>query len=159
MGVCTTVYAVNAKMMRKIKTDNENMAFIVGECEENEAWEVAKYEFDKSIEVFISLLYEANAKKSAKFIDSEYADLELFDYEPYDIWAISPSKVKMMIKELENITWESLKTDKGSKEVTDRRNNILTENELKGYLEELSDIKQFLNEVLKQGNYLLFTEA
>jgi hypothetical protein len=159
MGVCTTMYALNTKMMKKVKADNENLAFIVGECEEDKTWQVAKYEFDKSIEIFINILHEAGATKSAKLMDSEYADLELFEYEPYDIWSIPPSKVKTIVEELESITVESLKTDSGDSKISDRRNNILREEELESYLEEFGDIKQFLNEALIQKNYLVFTEA
>ena len=159
MGVCTTMYAVNTKMMKKIKADNENLAFVVGECEENEVWNVTKYEFDKSVEVFINIFYVTGAKKSAKLIDSEYADLGIFEYDSYDIWAVSPAKVKMMLKELESINFELLKTDEGNKEITDQRNNTLTEDELASYLGDLSDIKQFLNETSMQSNYLIFTEA
>lgn len=158
MGVCTTMYAINTTMMKKIKADNENIAFMVGECEKNESWEVTKYDFDKSIEVFINILYVAGAKKSAKLIDSEYADLDIFEYDSYDIWAITPSKVKMMAKELERINWEILKKGEVNKEITDRRNNVLTENELMSYLDDLNDIKQFLNKALLQENYLVFTE-
>ncbi|MCU0437173.1 MAG: DUF1877 family protein [Raineya sp.] len=159
MGVCTTMYAVNTKMMKKIKADNENLAFVVGECEENEVWNVTKYEFDKSIEVFIDIFDVAGAKRSAKLINSEYADLDIFEYDSYDIWTVSPAKVKTMVKELESINIELLKTKEGNEEITDRRNRILTKDELASYLDDLSDIKQFLNETSLQSNYLIFTEA
>ena len=159
MGVTTTAYSVEPKMMKKVRADNENFAFIFGDCEEeNEIWKVESYDFDKGIETYIDIFREAGFNKTARNIDSEYADLDVFDYGGYDIWAIPPSGLKAMCKELANSTFEVLKA-KNLSEVTDRRGDSLLDSELESYLSDIEGIKKFFDKTFEQGNYLIFAEA
>jgi hypothetical protein len=169
MGVNTTAYAISPKMMRKVRADNDNLAYVFDYFEDEDGifgagedkskvWEVESYDFDTGIETYIDIFREAGFTKTAKNIDCEYADLDAFDYGGYDIWAIPPSGVKAMCKELENATFEVLKAKELS-EVTDRRGNSLIDSELESYLSDIEGIKKFLNEAFEQGNYLIFSEA
>ncbi len=36
MGLTTIVYSITEDMLKKIKSDNENLAFVFGECEKDE---------------------------------------------------------------------------------------------------------------------------
>ena len=63
-----------------------------------------------------------------------------------------------MCKELEHVTFESLKAKKLS-EVTDRRGNPLTNDQLESYLSDIDGIKAFFREAMEKGHYLLFAEA
>lgn len=169
MSVNTTTYSIPPKVMRKIKANNENLAYVfdyfededgifgVGEDKTN-LWEVESYDFDSQIDVYIKIFREAGFTKTAKNIDSEYADLDVFDYGGYDIWAIPPSSVKAMCKEIENATLEVLKS-KNLSEITDRRGNPLLDNELESYLSDIKGIKKFFDKAFEHGNYLIFAEA
>lgn len=157
MGVNTTAYSIEPKMMKKVRADNENFAFIFGECEdESEIWKVESYDFDTGIDVFIKIFREANCIETAKKIDSEYADLDVFDYNGYDIWAITPSSVKAMCKEIEKANFD--KQEFGN-EITDRRGTVLLDSELESYLSDIEGIKKFFDKVFEQGNYVIFSEA
>jgi len=159
MGVNTTAYSIPPKMMRKIKADNDNLGYVFGDCEdENERWEVESYDFDTGVDVFIKIFREADFIKTARNIDSEYADLDAFDFGGYDIWAVTPAGVKAMCKELENETFEVLKA-KNLSEVTDRRGDKMPESLLESYLSDIEGIKKFFDKAFEQGNYLVFAEA
>jgi hypothetical protein len=168
MGVCTTAYSIPPKMMRKIRTNNDNLAYVFDYFEDDDGifgagedkskiWEVESYDFDTVIETYIDIFREAGFTKTAKNIDSGNEDLDEFDFAGYDIWAIPPSGVKAMCKELENATFEVLKAQKLS-EVTDRRGNALLDSELESYLSDIEGIKKFLDKAFEHGNYLIFAE-
>lgn len=169
MGVTTTAYSIPPKMMRKIRADNENLAYIFDYFEDEDGifgagedksklWEIESYDFNKGIETYISIFRYSGFEKTARNVDSEYADLETFDYGGYDIWAIPPSGLKAMCKELEKTTFEALKAKELS-EVTDRRGNPLLDSELESYLGDIEGIKIFFDKAFEQGNYLIFAEA
>jgi len=159
MGVVTIAYSVEPKMMKKVRADNEKFAFIFGECEdESEHWEVESYDFDTGIDAYIQIFRGAGFTKTAKSIDSEYADLDIFDYNGYDIWVIPPSGVKVICKEIEKATFETLKAKELS-EITDRRGTKMQESLIESYLSDIEGIKNFLGKTLEKGNYLLFSEA
>ncbi len=169
MGVNTTAYSITPKMMKKVRADNENLGYIfdyvededgiygVGE-DKSKLWEIESYDFDKGIETYIHIFREAGFTKTARNIDSEYADLDAFDYGGYDAWAISPSGVKAMCKELANATFEVMKA-KEFPDITDRRGSPLLESELESYLSDIEGIKKFFDKASEQGNYLIFAEA
>jgi hypothetical protein len=168
MGVCTTAYSIPPKMMRKIRANNDNLGYVFDYIEDEDGifgagedkskiWEVESYDFDTVIETYITIFRESGYKKTARNIDSEYADLDAFDYGGYDIWAIPPSGVKVMCKELENVTFEVLKTKELS-EVTDRRGNTLLDSELESYLSDIDGIKKFFDKAFEHRNYLIFAE-
>ncbi|MEY4529507.1 MAG: hypothetical protein RLZZ156_228 [Deinococcota bacterium] len=159
MGVTTNAYSLEPKIIKKIRADNENLAFILGDCEdESQHWKVESYDFDKGIETYITMMREAGFVKTAKNIDSEYADLDLFDYNDNDLWIIPPSQVKAMCKELENVTFESLRA-KNLSDITDRRGNPLNNDQLESYLSDIDGIKAFFRKAMEKGHYLLFAEG
>ena len=159
MGVTTNAYSLEPKMIKKVRADNENIAFILGDCEdESQHWKVESYDFDTSIETYITMMREAGFVKTAKSINCEYADLDIFDYNGNDLWVIPPSQVKAMCKELENVTFESLKAKKLS-DITDRRGNPLNNDQLENYLSDIDGIKAFFRKAMEKGHYLLFAEA
>lgn len=56
-------------MIRKIRADNENLAYIFGDCEdEKDIWKLDKHDFDTGIEVIISILREAGFIKTKENI-------------------------------------------------------------------------------------------
>lgn len=163
MGVITTAYSIPATLMRKVRADNDNLAYVVGECEEDERWKLESFDFDKGIEETISILREAGCEKTAKKFDCEnyfYSDNSSYiEYDGYDVWTIPPLQVKTMLKELEKVNIEELQAKGNINEITDRRGTLLPESLYESYIDDLKSIKKFLKEVVGQGNYLLFTEA
>lgn len=169
MGVLTTAYSIPPEVMTKVRADNENLGYILDYFEDEDGifgagedkgklWEIESYDFDKGIEVYIHIFREAGFTKTARNIDSEYADLDAFDYGGYDTWLIPPSGVKAMCKELEKATFEVLKA-KEFPDITDRRGSPLLDNELESYLSDIEGIKKFFDKTFEQGNYLIFAEA
>jgi hypothetical protein len=170
MGVTTTAYSVPPKMMRKIRADNEKLAFVFGYFEdedgvfsasddEKKRWEVENCDFDSSIDVYIKIFRTAGYEKTARKIDSEYADLDTFEYGGYDIWVVPPSGVKAITRELEDATFEVLKAKTIGGEITDRRGNLLNQDLLESYLSDIESFKNFFNKAFAQGHYLIFAEA
>jgi Domain of unknown function (DUF1877) len=160
MGVTTNAYSLEPKMIKKVRADNENIAFILGDCEiESQHWKVESYDFDTGIEVHIKIMREAGYTKTAKNINSEYADLDIFDYNGYDIWVIPPSQVKAMVKELENATFETIKAKNIGGQVTDRRGTVLVDSLFESYLSDIDGIRAFFRKAMEKGHYLLFAEA
>lgn len=163
MGVITTAYSTPTNLMRKVRADNDNLAYVLGECEEDERWKLESYDFDTGIEVIISILREAGCEKTAKRFNCEnyfYSDDSSYiDYDGNDIWTIPPSQVKTMLKELEKVNIDELISKGNVNGITDRRGNLLPESLYESYVDDLKGIRKFLKETTEQGNYLLFTEA
>lgn len=159
MGVITVAYSITANMLRKIRNDNENLAYIKEPEDENSRWKVEELDFDSGIEPTISILREVGCPKTAKNLNCEYADLDLFDYNGYDIWTVSPSQVAAMLKELEKVNVKELIAKGNVNEVTDRRGAVLQESLYESYVSDLVSIKKFIKQTVEEGNYLLFTEA
>ncbi|MBX7172326.1 MAG: YfbM family protein [Pyrinomonadaceae bacterium] len=163
MGVITTAYSIPPNLMRKIRADNDNLAFILEPEDENPNWKVEDYDFDKAIEELISFLQEFGYKKTAEKINCEtyfYSDSKNYlDYDGYDIWIIPPSQVKSMFDELKNATLSELKKKGVANEMHDRRGSRIPENFYESYFMDIVNLKNFLKKVAGQGNYLLFTEA
>lgn len=178
MGVTTTIYSVEPVMMKKVEEDNENLAYITGDCEENENWKVASFDFDTSVNTYIYIFFNAGAKECRKLIDSEYADLDLFDYNGYNIWTVSPSAVQTMMEELEALTpavedkiisYSLMEIVNGVVlidnqevevlKVADRRGRLLSSDEIRSYLDSVRSFKKFLQTVIEKKNYLLFSEV
>lgn len=158
MGVTTTAYSVSDKMMKKVRADNENLAFVYGECDESEAWQVDKYSFER-IDTYISILHAAGCEKTAKSIDSGDHALDEFDYGGCDSWTVSAAGVKAMVNDLGKADFTSLKTDKYGQPITDGWGKALLPSELESYLGDFDGIKEFFNRTLEQGNCLIFAEA
>jgi hypothetical protein len=163
MGVITTAYSIPLNLMRKIRSDNDNLVYLLDPEVENVRWKVEKYGFDTGVEVIISILREVGCEKTAKNIDCEnyfYSDNSSYlDYDDYDIWIIPPSQVKAMLKELEKVNVKELIAKGNVNEIKDRRGTLLPENLYKSYVGDLKDLRKFLDKTAEAGNYLLFTEA
>jgi hypothetical protein len=170
MGVTTTAYSLELKMIKKVRANNDNLAYVFDYFEDEDGvfgpgedktkpWQVESYDFDSSIDVYIQIFREAGYTKTAKSIDCEYADLDAFDYGGYDIWVVPPSGIKAMVKELENAAFEVLKAKGIGSQVTDRRGNAIPESTFEGYLSDIKGIKEFFNKAFMQGHYLVFAEA
>ncbi|MFT3980066.1 MAG: hypothetical protein QM687_06315 [Ferruginibacter sp.] len=169
MGVTTTIYSVEPGMMKKVEEDNENLAYITGDCEENENWEVASFDFDSGVDTYINIFFNAGAKESRKLIDSGYAELGLFDFNGYDIWAIPPSAVEIMQDELEALTpamedkiiSDNLVDNHETEvmKIKDRRGTVLPGDAIRGYLDDIEKFKEFLYKAKEQKNYLIVIEG
>jgi len=178
MGVTTTIYSVEPGMMKKVEEDNEKLAYITGDCEENENWKAESFDFDTGVNTYIKIFFNAGAKETRKMIDSEYVDLDLFDFNGYNIWVLPPSDVQTMMGELDaitpaveekiisyslmNIVNGTIVIDNHEVEVlkiTDRRGRPLSPDEIRGYLDSVRSFKAFLQKVVEQKNYLIFSEA
>jgi hypothetical protein len=157
MGVITTAYSVAADLVKKIRKDNDLIGSIIEPEEEGAA--VSSFDFDTTVEAWVSVLEAAKYKKTAKYINSEQFDTGVLDYDGYDMWLVTPSQVQAMVKELRLATWEQLKAIGLAAEVTDRRGSKLLEEEYEGYFSTLSSFKTFLDGAAQLGHYLLFTEA
>ena len=81
MGVITQAYSIPPKLMRKIRTDHDNLSYIVeADDDENPDWKVENYDFDTGIEETITILCVAGCEKTAKKIDCEnyfYSDSKI----------------------------------------------------------------------------------
>lgn len=156
MGVDTTAYSVPADLVKKIRRNND---LIGGVIEPEDGADFARFDFDSSVEVWVSVLRAAEYKKTAKNIDSEQFDTGMLDYDGYDMWLVPPSQLKAMLKELEPASWEQLRTAGLAAEATDRRGTLLLESEYEGYFCSIDEFRAFLQTASQQGHYLLFTEA
>ncbi len=169
MGVTTTIYSVEPGMTKKVEEDNKNLAYITGDCEESEKWKVESFDFDTGVDTYINIFFNAGAREARKMIDSEYTDLDLFDFNGYNIWTVSPDGVKTMLKELEAFTPEMEDKivndnliDNHEVEVMklkDRRGTVLSGDEIRGYLDSITSFKKFLQQVKEQHYYLIFIEG
>jgi hypothetical protein len=164
MGVLCTAYSIPAPLMRKIRADNDNLAFILGiEDEIQPEWKVDDYDFDKGFEDIIGVLRQCGYRKIYKLLDGEgyfYSeDKNYIDYEGYDIWIVTPANVKFIVKELEKVTLAQIKAAGIAEPLTDYYNKVIPENSYKSYLGYIRDMKKFFNKAAGQGNYLLFAEA
>lgn len=157
MGVVTTVYSVPADLVRKIRKDNDLIGSVIDPEEGSTVQE--SFDFDSSVEAWVSVLRAADYVETAKNIDSEQFDTGLLDYDGYDMWLVPPSQVRSMLKELQPASWEQLRTAGLAAEVTDRRGTKLRESEYEGYFCILDQFKTFLEGAALHGHYLLFTEA
>ena len=163
MGVLTTAYSIPPNLMRKIRSDNDNLTYLLDPEDENVRWKVEEYGFDTGVEVIIRILREAGCEKSAKNIDCEtyfYSDNSSYlDYDGYDMWIVPPAQVKAMFKELEKVKVEELQAKGIVNEITDRRGTVLPESLYQSYVGDLNEIRKFLSKTAEAGNYLLFAEA
>lgn len=157
MGVTTTAYSVSDEMIKKVRTDNANLAYIFGECDESDVWPVDSHSFER-IDTYISILHAAGCATAAKAIDSGDHTLDEFDYDS-DIWTVKPAGVEVMVSELGKADFTSLKTDQYGEPITDGWGKALLPSELESYLSDFDGIKEFFNKVAEQGNYLILSEG
>jgi len=164
MGVLCTGYSIPAPLMRKIRADNDNLAFILGISEdENPNWKVDDYDFDKSFEDLIGVLQRCGYRKTYKLLDGEgyfYSEGgNYIDYEGYDIWFVSPANVKFIVKDLETVTLAKIKAAGNAEQLTDYYGKVIPESSYESYLSYIQDMKKFFKSAAEKGNYLLFAEA
>ena len=99
---------------------------------------------------------------TAKNLDCEsffYSDKGTLEYDGYDVWAIPPSQVKAMAKELESVNFSGLTTAGLANEVSDKRGTTIPESLYESYFGDIEEIKKFIKTAGDQGHYLLFAEA
>ena len=89
MSVSTTAYSIDAKTLKKLKHDEDNFAFLFGDCDDDERWETERYDFDTNINFYVSLFRRVGLETVGTNIDSEAS--ELGNYDAYDIWFV-PTK-------------------------------------------------------------------
>ncbi|HQY65312.1 MAG TPA: hypothetical protein PK141_28155 [Polyangiaceae bacterium] len=62
MGVLTVLYSVPPAIMKKVRADNERLAFVFGDEETDDpAWRAASYDFDKRFYEFATIVSAAGA--------------------------------------------------------------------------------------------------
>ena len=163
MRVMTNAYSVPANLMKRIRRNNDLLANILEPEEKNPDWKVENYDFDKGIESYLSLLRAGNCVKTAKYFDCEtffYSESAgSLEYDSYDVWAIPPSKVKAVSKELDGVTLESLTKSGVANEVSDRRNWVIPEDQYPSYFGDIEQLKEFVKTAAELGHYLIFAEA
>lgn len=163
MGVVTTAYSVPPKIMRKIRADNDNLAYVLG-YEIKPEWEFEEMDFGKHFEEYIIILREAGHHKIYDKIDLEsflYSDDEskFVEYDGYEICFISPSAVKTVVKEFEKVKIDELKADSIAKEITDYWGKIIPEYEYDYYIGNIERMKEFFGKAAGQGNFIIFATA
>lgn len=165
MGVTTNAYSIPPPMMRKIRADNENLAYILdlGVDEEKTKWKVERFDFETRIDETHSILRACGYRTAAKSLDLEnyfYSKgRNYLDYERYNVWILTPSEVKKIAEELENATFKKLKAVGLANAATDYDGKIIPENDYDYYVGDINEIKKFFKKNAEQGNYLLFAVA
>jgi len=165
MGVLTTGYSITPPLMRKIRADNDNLAFLLGTDQETEPiWKtIESYDFDKSFADIIGVLLQCGYRRVYKLLDGEgyfYGENSNYiDYDGYDIWFVTPSKVKFIVDELETVTLAKIKPIEETEPLTDYYNTIIPESLYENYLGYIEDMRRFFKKAAEKGNYLLFAEA
>lgn len=165
MGVLTTGYSIPPPLMRKIRADNDNLASVLGIDEEENPNRktVDEYDFDKGFADIIGVLQHCGYEKVYKLLDGEgyfYGDSEHYiEYDGYDIWFVTPAKVKFIVGELETVTLAKIKAAAEIEPLRDYYNNIIPENIYENYLGYIESMKKFFKKAAEKGNYLLFAEA
>ncbi len=158
MGVITTAYSVSAEMMKKIKSDKENLKLIFGEWEEQSPHPEDKiYDFDERGFEIAYILRSSGYEKGAATLDVDANDY--FDYEGYNVWIATPTQLKAISKELAKATYEDLKTIGLANETKNYDNDVIPEYEYESYVGEIDDIKKFFKDAADQGNSLIFALA
>ncbi|HQU82471.1 MAG TPA: DUF1877 family protein [Pyrinomonadaceae bacterium] len=163
MGVETNAYSIPPKMMRKIKNNNDNLAYVLG-YEEKPDWKFDEMDFGKRFEENIVILREAGHGKIHDTLDLEeivYSEDErkFIDYDGYEICIISPSNVKKVSREFENVKFGKLKANSIAKEITDYYGQIIREYEYDYYISNLKQMKKFFANAAEKGNYIIFATA
>jgi hypothetical protein len=164
MGVITTAYAIPAPLMRKIRADHDNLAFVLDNGdEEHPKWKVEQFDFDGRIDETHSILRACGYRKAAESLDLENyfypKGRNYLDYEGYNVWILTPAEIKKVAAELENATFEELKAKGLANEATDYDGKIIDEFDYHYYVGDIAEIKKFFETNAGQGNYLLFAVA
>jgi len=165
MGVITTAYSIPPSMMRKIRADHDNLAYILdlGIDEEKPKWKIEQFDFDGRIDETHSILRACGYRKAATSLDLEnyfYSDgPNYLDYEGYNVWILTPAVVKQVAKELEPATFKELKRVGLANEATDYHAKVIDEFDYHYYVGDIEKIKEFFETNAEQGNYLLFAVA
>lgn len=160
MGVLTTMYSVPPQMMKKINADNERLAFVTGDAEDEDGgnWKCDSIDFDKHYVEVIGLLNTAGHNKVYKILDVESSEGDL-ELDPYDLLLVKPAKVKKLAELLKGVTPASIKKELEGKEVTDYYGKPMLDSDIDSYLSELPRIQKLLKKAVADGHSLIVAEA
>lgn len=95
MSVDTIAYSVPPKMMRKIRTENENLDYVFGNSdEEKPEWQFESLDFGKRFDENRYILRAGGFTKTPEILDLEsyYDTNNYLEYDGYEVQIISPSK-------------------------------------------------------------------
>lgn len=157
MGVLTTLYAVPAPLMKKIREDNERLAFLFGEDEDEDEklWKVASYDLDEKAEEQFSIYATAGYPRMQAAFDFESAEDDEPEYDGYDIRVAKPATVKKIAKEIEKATLKQLVTKAVATGVTDYYGKPMTELEIKLLVDDVAKLKKFFAKAAEAGHFVI----
>lgn len=165
MSVDTIAYSIPPKVMRKIRAENENLDYVFGNSEEEKTeWKFESLDFGKRFDENIYVLRAGGFRKTSKILHLDnylYSDdkSKFIEYDGYEVVIIKPSQVKTVVKELEKLNFEELKTESLEKEVTDYYGEIIREDEYESYLESIREMNEFFAKSAAEGNFVIFATA
>lgn len=153
----TTLYAVPAPLMKKIREDSERLAFLFGEDEDEDAksWKVASYDLDKKAEEQFSIYAAAGYPTMQEAFDFESAEDDEPERDGYDIRVAKPATVKKIAKEIAKATLKQLMTKAAASAVTDYYGKPMTEFEIEFLVDDVADLKKFFAKAAEAGHFVL----
>lgn len=157
MSVSTTAYSIDAKTLKKLKHDEDNFAFLFGDCDDDERWETERYDFDTNINFYVSLFRRVGLETVGTNIDSEAS--ELGNYDAYDIWFVPTKTVKKMVVELTAMTPDELKMRADELALSDRHGSSLSRDAVHDFIDQIPAMTKFFKKAAEQENSLVFSEA
>ncbi len=160
MGVLSTLYAVPAPLMKKIRADNERLGWVFGDEETDDpAWKVASYDFDKRLYELAAILRAGGCPTLKPAFDFEDPADNEPEYGPYDLRVATPSKVKKIAKELASVTLAQLVARGVEAGVTDYNGHLIPEADYDGYVGDIEDVKIFFAKAAEAGHFIIGAEA
>ena len=155
MGVLTTAYSVPPVIMKKIRADHENLAFLLGVEEGGKAWKCATLEFDKRFEEKIIILGENGYTRTREALDLESAAEDAPSFDGYGIRIVPPTTLKTIAKELAPATFEALKAAGLAKGIADHYGKAIPEDDYQTYVGDIEQMKAFFTKAAADGHFLL----
>jgi hypothetical protein len=157
MGVLTTLYAVPAPLMKKIREDNERLAFLFGEEEDEDEkrWKVASYDLEKKAEEQFSIYATAGYPTMQAAFDFESAEDDEPEYDGYDIRVAKPATVKKIAKEIEKATPKQLVTKGVAARITDYYGKPMSEFEIEFLVDDVARLKKFFAKAAEAGHFVI----
>lgn len=162
MSVSTLAFSTPPKLVAKIRRNNDLLGKILEPEEVDDLWKVESYDFGTDIESWLQLFRACGFKRCAKNLDGErffYSERGTLEYDPYDVWVVPPSQVKAMALELKDACLDGMRVKGLAAEVSDRRDNVISDDMYESFFGDLEDIKKFLQGAADQGHFLIFAEA
>ena len=160
MGVLTVLYSVPPAIMKKVRADNERLAFVFGDEETDDpAWRAASYDFDKHFYEFATIVSAAGAPTARRAFDFEDPADNEPEYGSYDLRVATPTKVKKIAKELAAVTFEQAKAKALEQETTDYSGRLIPADEYEGYAGDLEEVKAFFAKAAEAGHFIVGAEG